>query len=194
MSFGSSSRPPRRTLKWQGGTWFVVLLVLLWLVYARREAVEPAPADAPATANASQQTHLPAQRGELHRVLRAVDGDTLLLADHTRIRLIGVNAPETVKPDTPVQPFGPEASRFTHQFCDGREVRLEYDQERTDQYGRTLAYVYDGNRLLNEELLRNGLAHWERHYHYSNAMKDRFRAAEAEARAARRGLWSLESR
>ena len=112
-----------------------------------------------------------------------VDGDTLLLRDGTRIRLMGVDTPETVKPDTPVEPWGPEASEFTRDFVAGGPVRLEFDRERTDRFGRHLAYVWVGNRMLNEELLRAGLARWEPGYHYSQAMKTRFRRAQREAPA-----------
>jgi micrococcal nuclease len=131
---------------------------------------------------------LPAERATVQRV---VDGDTLLLPDHTRVRLIGVNAPESVKPDSPVEPFGPEASDFTKHFIAEGDVRLEFDKERLDQYGRTLAYVWVGDQLLNEELLRAGLARWEKQYHYSDQKKARFRRAEQEARNAKRGIWSL---
>jgi micrococcal nuclease len=121
---------------------------------------------------------------------RAIDGDTLLLAGGARIRLIGVDAPETVKPNYPVEPWGPEASAFTRQFVSGGRVRLAFDRERLDRYGRYLAYVYVDDRMLNEELVRAGLARFEPHFDYSTTMKTRFRRAEAEARAARRGLWS----
>jgi micrococcal nuclease len=124
-------------------------------------------------------------------VQRVVDGDTLLLSDRTRVRLIGVDAPESVKPDWPVEPFGPDASAFTRQFVSGRDVRLEFDKERIDQYGRTLAYVWVGDKMLNEELVRAGLARCEKKYNYSKQKKDRFRRAEQEARQSQRGIWSL---
>jgi micrococcal nuclease len=125
-----------------------------------------------------------------YRVQRVVDGDTLLLTDHTRVRLIGVDTPESVKPNTPVQPWALEASAFTKQFVADGLVRLQFDRERTEQHGRLLAYVWVGDRMLNEELVRAGLAKWEPQYHYSSQMKARFRAAQQEAKAARRGLWS----
>ena len=124
------------------------------------------------------------------RVERVVDGDTLLLTTGARVRLIGVDTPETVKPDHPVEPWGPEATAFTRTFIAAGKVRLQFDQERVDQYNRLLAYVWVGDKLLNEELLRAGLARQERGYHYSQAMKTRFRRAEREARDAHRGLWS----
>jgi micrococcal nuclease len=124
-----------------------------------------------------------------YRVRRAIDGDTLLLANHARVRLIGVDAPETVKPDTPVERWGPEAAEFTRRFVSGGEVRLQFDRERLDRFDRFLAYVWVGDRMLNEELLRAGLARFEKHFRYSQAMKQRFERAEEEARIERRGIW-----
>jgi len=72
------------------------------------------------------------------------------------VRLIGVDTPETVDPRQPVEYFGKEASDFTKQLASGKGVRLEFDQDRTDRYGRTLAYVYlqPENLLLNAEIIR----------------------------------------
>jgi micrococcal nuclease len=126
-------------------------------------------------------------------VVRAVDGDTLLLADHTRVRLIGADSPETKRPDFPVEPFGPAAHEFTRRYVEGRAVRLEFDKERRDQYNRILAYVYVDDTLLNEELIRAGLARVLTKYPYSEAMKRRFRAAQAEAKRERRGIWHNEN-
>ncbi|MBI2825622.1 MAG: thermonuclease family protein [Planctomycetia bacterium] len=126
----------------------------------------------------------------IHRVDRVVDGDTLLLAGGQRIRLIGVDTPETVRPDHPVEPWGHEAAEFTRRFVAVGPVRLTFDRERRDRFERYLAYVWVGDRLLNEELLRAGLARWEPGYHYAQAMKTRFRRAQQEAQKAERGLWS----
>ena len=125
-----------------------------------------------------------------HHVVRVVDGDTLLVDPHARVRLIGVNAPETVKPDWPVEPWGPEASAFTKQFVSGGTVRLEFDDEPLDAYDRYLAYVWVDDRMLNEALLRAGLARFEPDFHYSSAMKRRFRQAQDEARRKHLGIWS----
>lgn len=129
-----------------------------------------------------------------YRVERVIDGDTLLLANRARVRLQGVDTPETVKPNHAVERFGPEAAEFTRHFVAqaGGVVRLQFDRERIDKYGRFLAYVWAGDRMLNEELVREGLATAETQYRYSNSMKTRFRRAEDDARAARRGIWSPE--
>ena len=97
-----------------------------------------------------------------------------------------------MKPDHPVEPWGPEASQFTKDFIEhaGHRVRLTFSLERKDRYDRFLAYVWDGDTMLNEELLRAGLAHARRDYHYSDAMKRRFTLAQEEAQRAGRGIWS----
>lgn len=127
------------------------------------------------------------------QIARVVDGDTLLIANsNERLRLIGADTPETVKPNWPVEPWGPEAAVFTKKFVAGGEVRLQFDGDPRDKYGRILAYVWVGDQMLNEELIRAGLARAKTQYHYSTAMKARFRRAESEARTARRGIWSAE--
>lgn len=128
----------------------------------------------------------------LHRVARVVDGDTLLLATGERVRLQGIDTPETVRPDFPVEPWGAEASVFTEQFIDraAGEVSLTFGPERLDAYGRHLAFVWDGDVLLNEELVRAGLARARLGYRYSGTMKRRLADAEEQARAAGLGIWS----
>lgn len=94
-------------------------------------------------------------------VLRVVDGDTIevgLDGDAEDVRYIGVDTPETVKPGEPVQCFGPEASAFNHRLVAGETVRLVFDEELRDAYGRLLAYVYVGDRFINAALVRGGFA------------------------------------
>jgi micrococcal nuclease len=125
-----------------------------------------------------------------HQVLRVVDGDTLLLANHARVRLIGVNTPEMVRPDHPVEAWGPEASRFTKDFIARGPVRLTFDQERKDRFDRFLAYVWVNDQLLNEALVRAGLGKAELNFHYSSSMKKRFREAQQAAQREHLGIWS----
>lgn len=126
-------------------------------------------------------------------VERVVDGDTLRLTNGETVRLIGVDTPETVKPNAPVEQFGYEATSFTRQFLQKSsfQVRLTFDSDRRDKYGRLLAYVWVGDQLLNEELVLAGLARVETQYSYSRAMKERFLRAEDQARVHRRGIWAL---
>jgi micrococcal nuclease len=124
-------------------------------------------------------------------VIRAVDGDTALVRVDGRaqyVRYIGVDTPETVKPDTPVECFGPQASAFDHRLVDGRTVRLVFDRERQDAYGRLLAYVYAGDRFVNAALVRAGFA---RTLAIPPNTAHAARFARLAERAARRGrgLW-----
>ena len=129
----------------------------------------------------------------LRRVVRVVDGDTLLLDGNERVRLIGVNTPESVDPRRPVERFGKEAAVFTRVMAEGKQVRLEYDHERLDQYGRTLAYVFlpDGT-LLNEVIIREGYGFAYTRFPYRRM--DHFRELERQAREHGRGLWAAEPR
>jgi len=103
------------------------------------------------------------------QVTRVIDGDTIVVrlpgGDSEDVRYIGIDTPETVKPGTPVQCFGPRAHEANERLVDGRVVQLRFDAERRDIYGRLLAYVFlpgagPGGRPLfvNAELARRGLA------------------------------------
>jgi micrococcal nuclease len=148
---------------------------------------------------ASKQ-HSPLKEG-IWNVVHIADGDTFDVVDDSgnkhRIRLVGANTPETVKPNHPIEPFGPEASAFTKKIIaeSNNRVRIGYDGDQIDKYGRTLAMVYpqmpDGEVFLNELLIREGLAKAELQYRFSKGMKERFRQAEDEAKRQRKGIWSL---
>ena len=134
--------------------------------------------------------------GEEFALKRVVDGDTLVLENEAKARLIGVDTPEVFerggsgkRMETP-EPWGSEASAFTKEFTASGMLRLQFDKERKDRYGRFLAYVWVGDKMLNEELVRAGLARFAPRYRYSAAMKKRFGKAQDEAKAARRGIWS----
>jgi micrococcal nuclease len=95
------------------------------------------------------------------RVTRVIDGDTVEVGIDGRedeVRYIGIDTPETVKPGTPVQCFGPQASVLNHRLVEGRTVRLVFDRERRDVYGRLLAYVFVGGEFVNARLARLGYA------------------------------------
>ncbi|MFL6624606.1 MAG: thermonuclease family protein [Sulfurifustaceae bacterium] len=112
------------------------------------------------------------------------------LADGREVRLIGINAPEIGKNGTPDDPLAREARYRTMGLTRGQTVRIEYGSERFDRYGRTLAYALlaDG-RDLQEILVREGLA-WYVAIPPNITRLERYRAAEAEARRLRRGVWS----
>jgi micrococcal nuclease len=127
-------------------------------------------------------------------VVRVVDGDTIIVRLHgakERVRLIGIDTPESVKPGTPVQCYAKAASRETHALLDGRSVRLVADVEARDRYGRLLAYIYrrpDG-LFVNAELARRGYAR-QLTIPPNVRFADRFGALVREARNAGRGLWT----
>jgi endonuclease YncB( thermonuclease family) len=89
------------------------------------------------------------------KVTRVIDGDTLQLSRGEKVRLIGVDTPETKDPRKPVQYFGKEATAFTKHLVEGKPVRLAYDQPHHDKYGRTLASVYlEHDTFVNAEIIR----------------------------------------
>jgi micrococcal nuclease len=131
--------------------------------------------------------------GSLLSVDEFLGGDTLVVeinGQQERVRLIGVDTPETVHPQKPVEYFGKEASAFTKQLAEGQAVRLEDAPHCTDRdkYNRLLRYVYlpDG-RLLNAEIIAQGYGHAYTRFPF--AKMEEFRALEREAREAGRGLW-----
>jgi len=130
----------------------------------------------------------PAPGQSYYHVSRVVDGDTVVLRGLGTVRLIGIDTPETVDPRKPVQRFGKEASAALRSMIGGRDVLVEYDQDRTDKYNRALVYLYlsDGT-FVNLEMVRQGFAH--AYVKYPFREMSRFRAAEREAREAERGLW-----
>jgi micrococcal nuclease len=118
-------------------------------------------------------------------ISRISDGDTFRCQDGRRVRLIGIDSPESRQ-----QPFGGEARAALLQLLPlGSTVRLELDLAPTDRYGRTLAYVWAGSTLVNEAMVRKG---WAILYTVPPNVKyiDRLRSAQNEARAIGAGLWS----
>jgi micrococcal nuclease len=91
---------------------------------------------------------------------RVVDGDTIIVkmkGTEERVRLIGMDTPETVHPEKPIEYFGKAASAFTKRMAEGKMVRLEYDWQEKDKYGRLLAYVYlEDGIFLNAEIINQG--------------------------------------
>lgn len=126
------------------------------------------------------------------RCERIVDGDTIVLTGGVRVRYIGIDAPETKHPDKPVEHFGPQAAERNRQLVVGKRIRLEYDRERTDQYGRSLAYVHVDGRFINAELVAGGYAE-ARKYGDNRRYAELFDYLELRAREAGRGMWGPAS-
>ena len=128
------------------------------------------------------------------KVIRVVDGDTLeveLDTGRERVRLLGIDTPETVHPSKPVECFGPEASARMKQLAPpGTELRLERDAELRDRFGRLLAHAYlpDGT-FINLSMVADGFA-TTLFIDPNRAHRQALSAAEADARQQGLGLWS----
>ncbi len=128
-------------------------------------------------------------RKKLYRVIRVADGDTLELEGKGVVRLIGVDTPELSHPLKPVQYYAREATDFVRKLVDKSKVWLRYDQERTDKYGRTLAYVYlEDGRCLNEEIIKNGYGFALTRFPFKDLLK--YKRLEEEAKKKELGLWA----
>jgi micrococcal nuclease len=130
------------------------------------------------------------------RVVRVVDGDTIDIAipdgdrPHTRIRLWGVDTPETVRPNSPVQHFGPEASAFAKKTLHDQPVKIELPTDRTrGKYGRLLAYIYlpDG-RLFNALLIETGHGYADPRFRHPKMRE--FKGLMKQAKKDGTGLWA----
>jgi micrococcal nuclease len=147
---------------WNGTSWRRGALALALLVLLLQ------------TANGAQ--------GRVATIRSVIDGDTAVLDDGTRIRYLGINAPERG------EAYFAEATTLNRRLTEGRRVRLEPDQVREDRYHRLLFYVYVDGQMVNARLIEEGLAHLLvippnlRHY-------DRLLERQRQARAARRGIW-----
>lgn len=135
----------------------------------------------------------PLQPG-LYAVANFVDGDTLVVdmsGKHETVRFIGVDTPETHKPNTPVQCYGPEAAAYTKQLVGNSRVRLQADPLDTnrDRYGRLLRYIFlpDG-RMVEEELIKNGYGFAYTSFPFEK--KQEFKQLEDTARVNKIGLWA----
>lgn len=133
----------------------------------------------------------PCQASDPLTVTRVVDGDTLKLSDGEKVRLIGIDTPELHHPSKPVQYFAEEAYQYVKKLIEGQEVRLEYDFQRKDKYGRTLAYVYRSSDglFLNAEIVKQGYGFAYTRFPFKHL--DEFRKHEQEAREKQLGLWKV---
>ncbi|MBN2321411.1 MAG: thermonuclease family protein [Acidobacteria bacterium] len=125
------------------------------------------------------------------RVSKVIDGDTLILQGGERIRLIGVDTPELNDTRETAAAMAREARAFLQGLAEGTYVRLEYGRDKTDSYGRTLAYLYlkDGT-FINAEIVRQGYGAVYKFFPFQYL--DEFLFYEKRARAAGKGLWPID--
>jgi endonuclease YncB( thermonuclease family) len=123
-------------------------------------------------------------------VKRVIDGDTFELANGETVRLIGIDAPESVKPQSPVECYGKEASAYLRERIEGKQVTLVRDVSERDRYQRLLRYVYLDTVFINEELVAQGFARAKR-YPPDTREAEHLKRAEDQAHEAGRGLWDV---
>ena len=128
--------------------------------------------------------------GEEFRVAEVIDGDTIAVDDGkgTIVRYLGIDTPETARQDSPGDPYSAEATEFNRKLVGGKRVRLEFDSEKYDVYGRLLAYVFADDVSVSEELLRQGLA-TPLFIDPNRKYREQFTSAAEEARKEKRGIW-----
>ena len=171
---------------------FLLLSAIVWLDHTYR-IIPPNNAPAIQTQDVNDWAKY---NNKTFTVVKAVDGDTIDIDiadgryEHTRIRLLGVDTPETKKPDTPVMYYGPEASNFTKEKTLGKKVTVLMDTHSNprDKYGRLLAHIkLEDGTILNEELISNGLAYADPRFPQS--FNKEYAQLEKQARKSKTGLW-----
>lgn len=131
-----------------------------------------------------------APNSQEYKVIDVIDGDTIIIDDarNSRVRYLGIDTPEIELQDSPGEPMSKEALDFNADLVEGENVVLEFDEEKYDVYGRILAYVYVDDVLVNEELLKEGLATVL--IIPPNGMhSDKIYSAIGEAKRNKKGLW-----
>lgn len=128
--------------------------------------------------------------------VKHVDGDTSKFKINGQVKTVRyllVDTPETVKPNTPVQPFGKAASNYTKKaLTNAHKIKLDYDKtgNKGDKYNRTLAYVYVDGKDLNEQLVKKGLARVAYVYKPNTKNEAKYLKAQNYAKSHRLGIWS----
>lgn len=168
---------------------WVVPIVAFVVLAVNTPEPEPVPGEIPKgleslaeQVNTDEASVAEEESEETFVVRHVIDGDTFILENDERVRLIGINAPERDAP------FYDEATELLRELVEGQAVRLEQDVNERDQYERLLAYVYVGETFVNRELVAAGLAE-SRAYEPDVSRQAELDAAEEEARQAGRGLW-----
>jgi len=179
----------------------VCLLLLAVLVWFDHSPIRRSWQRRPISGEKAKAYDFEKYHGKTSTVVKIVDGDTIDIDvpdgndKHTRIRLWGIDTPETKKPATPVMYFGPEAAEFTRELTLRKQVIVYLDKgNRTRGYcGRLLAYVQlPDKRFLNEVLVAEGFAYADLRFHHSLYYK--YQKLQASAHRQKKGLWEKATR
>jgi micrococcal nuclease len=138
------------------------------------------------------------QPKDTYSVKKVIDGDTLEIERYgkaEKVRMIGIDTPETLDPRKPVQCFGKEASDKSKDLLSGGRVRLEFDPivGEKDKYNRLLAYVWSDNELVNLKLIKEGYANEYTYRSQSYKYQNEFKNAQTVAKESSIGLWSPQT-
>jgi endonuclease YncB( thermonuclease family) len=190
------NQPPNTTDRKDSERWWVITLLVIFCALAVVYALikQPIKLNLPDVAGWVQEKSANQTAPGFYNIEEVADGDTIVVDMNgvsERVRLIGVDTPETHRPNTPVQCYGPEASEFLKNFLNNKAVRLEADPTNSnrDRYGRLLRYVYlDDGTLVNELIISkgNGFAY----VRFPFQKKTEFLDTEKTARSSGLGLWS----
>lgn len=149
----------------------------------------PTPTPPPLSIESSPSATPVSHGGVFATVVSVVDGDTIKIEGGEVVRYIGINTPETVAPNKPVECFGKEASAKNKELVQGKIVELVKDISNRDRYGRLLRYVWIGDEMINETLVREGYAQVST-FPPDVSHVDRFVAAQKKAESEKAGMWS----
>ncbi len=192
MSASGASQVPRGAKRFIAALLFFVVIALIQEYNVKIGKVVP---NDFLTRDEVRLTSEPRLSGNLYQVARVVDGDTLTLRlgdKEEKVRLIGINTPETVDPRRPVECFGKEASNHMKELADAKNVYIETDttQGERDKYGRLLAYVYlEDGQMLNRKMIAEGYA-YEYTYLRPYKYQEDFKKSQNLARVTKVGLWA----
>lgn len=175
----------------------VALLIFLYGYYFNNKNLKlkdnnASPAQVPSAEVLSESdkapTDVPVTGKSEAKVIKVIDGDTIEIEGNIKVRLIGVDTPETVDPRRPVGCYGKEASDFVKSQLSEKTVELEKDVSETDKYGRLLRYVWLDGQLFNDTLVKEGYAQVST-YPPNVKYEELFLKSQARARSENKGLW-----
>lgn len=177
--------------------WVVAFAVLVFVAYTVVDPGDERNPTAPKSSQPAERESAGVERAA--RVVRVVDGDTVIVrtvsvqggeatGPERRVRYIGIDTPESVKPDAPTECFGKEAAEANRRLVQGKVVRLVSDKERFDRFGRALAYVYVKGKFVNGDLVRNGYA-TTIEIEPNTSKADELNDLERVAKRTNAGLW-----
>ncbi len=178
----------RRILGARGYQVLLAILLFATLVYQKETGVALPNGQLPPDLGPTPTT--PVSGESVTKVIRVIDGDTFEIEGGERVRLIGIDTPESVKPNSPVECFGKESSEYLKSLIEGKEVRLERDRTDRDRYARLLRYAYVGDVFVNEKVVSEGYAEAIA-YKPDTAKQDILDRAEEAARSEQRGRWAI---